>query len=327
MESNQRSTPHPILIAVLSALAVFTIGLLLITFGLRSLASRTPVAPTVDVAQLPITPLPQVTAPVATPIPTSTPPPTGTPLPTSTTTPAPTAISTDTPIPTNTPTSVPTPYAGPFRANGGDYNAPQQNDILVDGVLNEWEGVGDVPLTFVQQGAENRQDAADFSVNARLAWNEQFLFLAATVTDDAHVQELRSYDLFNGDSIELWLDTALAEDFDDDMLNGDDFQIGFSPGNFGALPPGGAIWYPDRVEDWNRALVVAAQRREAGYVLEAAIPWSVLNLRPRTGIVLGFSINANDNDAPGMAAQQTILMHTPGMIWGRPTTFSNLRLE
>ncbi|HEY53505.1 MAG TPA: hypothetical protein G4N94_08620, partial [Caldilineae bacterium] len=249
--------------------------------------------------------------------------PTPTPLPTST--PAPT--STPTAIPTATSTPAPTPYAGPFRANGGDYSAPLRQDILVDGDLQEWESIVAIPLAFVQQGAENRQNPEDFSVDARLAWNGQFLYFAATVRDDVHVQALRGYDLFNGDSVELWLDAELAEDFDDDTLNNDDFQIGFSPGDFGASPPEGVIWYPARTEEWNRTLLVAVQRQEGGYSLEAAIPWSVLNQQPESGMTFGFSINANDNDAPGAAAQQTILMHTAGMIWGRPTTFSNLRLE
>ena len=331
LDPNRKTTPHPILIALLSALAVFTIGLLLITFGLRSLESRTSVTPTVDIAQLPIKPLPQITSPAPTPTGAPTSAPTPTPLPIITDTPAPTATDAPPAAPTTTPTPTatlaPTPYAGPFRANGGDYTAPYRNGIIVDGSLNEWEGIVSIPLAFVQQGAENLESPEDFSVDAQLAWDEYFLYMSAQVTDDVHVQELHSYDMFNGDSIELWLDTRLAEDFDDDTLNGDDFQIGFSPGNFATLPPEGTIWYPTREMDRDRSLVVAVQRRGTGYTLEIATPWSVLDIRPGSGMTFGFAINANDNDAPATASQQTILMHTGNMIWGRPATFSNLRLE
>ena len=325
MEPNQKSYPNPFLIALLSALAVFTIGLVIITLGLRSFQARIPVTPTVDISQLPITPMPQIATPKAIPTPTNTLAPTPTSLPTITAIPTATLLPTSTPTPM--PTATPTPYAGPYRTNGGDTIAPYRPGIIVDGNLGEWNGINPIPLLDIQQGPENREDATDFSVDVRLAWDNQFLYLAADVTDDVHVQELGGYDLFNGDSIELWLDVALATDFDDDSLNGDDYQIGFSPGNLANHPPEGVIWYPAREANLNRSLLVSVQRQATGYTLEAATPWSVLDHRPISGMVFGFALNANDNDAPGTAAQQTILMNTSNMVWGRPTTFSNLQLE
>lgn len=315
------------------ALGVFTIGLIGITLGLRTLNQRTvpesKATPTVDVAQMPLTPLPRLT-PTDTVAPTVTP--TATLTPTATPTPADTATPTPAATDTATPTPLPTPYNGPLRSNGGDYTAPRQQSgasagaIAIDGALPDWNGIPDLQLPFVQSGAENYQGPGDFAVALRLAWDERYLYLAATVTDDQHVQPLRSYDIFNGDSVELWLDVNLAGDFADNGANTDDFQLGFSPGDFAGSGPEAVIWYPLRREDWNQQILIAAQPHSQGYTLEAAIPWTLLGFSPASGAVLGFAVNANDNDAPGAAAQQTILMHTPGMQWGQPTTFSNLRL-
>ncbi|RME82649.1 MAG: hypothetical protein D6775_10320, partial [Caldilineae bacterium] len=238
-----------------------------------------------------------------------------------------TATATPTPVPTDTPTPLPTPYAGPFRTNGGDYLAVKRSGLAIDGSPDDWQGVPLLPLTFVQQGGENWSGEEDLTAVIRLAWDEQALYLLAEVRDDVHVQELRAYDIFNGDSVELWLDMDLAGDFDDSSHNADDYQLGFSPGNFTGSPPEGVVWFPQRRDDWRTQLQVAARPQGAGYVLEAAVPWSILGVVPRSGMVFGFAPTANDNDTPGSAAQQTILMHTPVMAWGRPQTFSNLELQ
>ncbi|NOZ72683.1 MAG: hypothetical protein GXP38_12365, partial [Chloroflexi bacterium] len=253
------------------------------------------------------------------------PTPTVTPTATSTPTVTPTPSPTPTPEPTATPT--PTPYAGPLRRNGGDYIALPAHGISIDGNLDDWQGYPSFTLPVVQAGVTNYTGVDDLAVEAWLAWDQQYLYLAVAVNDDQHVQELRSYDLFNGDEIELWLDTDLAGDFDDDRINSDDFQIGFSPGNFNTIQPEAVIWYPTRRPDWNSQIRIAAQPAGQGYRLEAAIPWSIFGIQARAGQVFGYAVTASDNDTPGSAAQETILMQTPGMTWGRPTTFSNLYLQ
>ncbi len=327
------SSRNQILIVLIVALAVFTIGILGITLGLRTLGQRVEPSPTVDISSLPLTPLPQPTATnaamttVITEATTATETPTVTQTPSSTVTPSPTSTPTSTLVPTETAVPTPTPYAGPLRENGGDYTSPRTESIIIDGVLLEWRDVPSFPLPFIQQGEENYDGPDDLTVSTRLTWDEKFLYVAAEVIDDVHVQALSGYDLFNGDGVELWIDIDLAGDFKDDSRNGDDFQFGFSPGNFDSIPSEGVVWYSQRNPEWNARLQVVAQPQDNGYTLEAAIPWSMLEINPRTGMILGYAVNANDNDVPDTSAQQTILMHTAVMAWGRPTTFSNLRLQ
>lgn len=326
-----RTPPNPILVALLVALAVFTLGLIGITIGLRAFSPRPTPTPTPDLAGIPLTPLATVTLPPEQ-TPTSTP---STPTPTLTTSPTPTPTATlqptdtptPTPLPSATPTPPPTPYAGPFRNNGGDYVASKRGGFIIDGFPGEWGSTPAMPLTRIQQGPENFSGPQDFAAAARLAWDDNNLYLLYEVTDDIHVQELNSYELFNGDEVELWLDANLALDFNDNNLNGDDYQFGFSAGRTPGAGAEGVVWYPQRRGDWNNQIMVAAQPQGQGYVLEAAIPWSILGLQPLSGMALGYALSASDNDTPGSAAQQTILVHTPGMAFGQPATFSNLRLQ
>ncbi|MCO6451280.1 MAG: hypothetical protein J5I90_10885 [Caldilineales bacterium] len=320
------------LIVVITALAVFSVGLVVVTVGLRAFQPAPTPTPTVDLANLPITPFVSATPiliSTATSTTVSTPIATSTLDPTQTSTPIPTPTSTPTVTPTPTPaeTATATPYVGPFRNNGGDYTAFRHQGIRIDGNLDDWAGIPATQVTIVQSGLENYSGAGDLSVNVRLAWDEANLYYSIDVIDDVHVQEMSGFSLYNGDSSELWIDSDLPTDFDSAIITGDDFQIGFSPGNATGNPAEAAVWYPQRRPEWNQQIVAAAALRGGGYALEAAIPWTMLNVQPRSGLVLGYAINANDNDAPDTAAQQTILMQTPGMVWGQPTSFSNLRLE
>jgi len=342
MQTPVRPSLHPILVTLLVALAVFTVGLLGLSLALRAWSSRLAATPTPTIALggLPLTPLaspsptptdtptPVVTpTPSPTPTPTPEPSPTPTPLPTATPTPEPTPTPTPEPTPTPTVTPAPTPYAGPFRANGGDYAAPGRSGFVIDGFLAEWGGIPVVSLSYPLQGAEEAVAADDFVVTARLAWDPIFLYVAYEVTDDVHVQEGSGYDLFNGDSVELWVDADLAGDFDVVGGNADDFHFGFSPGDFLTRGPEGVVAYPQRRPDWTGQLVVAAQRTATGYTLEAAIPWALMGVRPYPGWVVGYGLMANDNDTPGVFGRERVLAHTPVMRFNQPTTFSNLFLQ
>ena len=130
--------------------------------------------------------------------------------------------------------------------------------------------VTDAPLT-------PPRDPADMSAAFLFGYDDTAFYLGAVITDDVHVQTAQTRDgnLWNGDEVEIWLDTNLPGDFDVDPLNGDDFQFAFSPGNFADL--GAQAWFfqPSLQDAAPAGVPVAAQPRAdgPGYTLEAAIPW------------------------------------------------------
>ena len=329
MNQSPSSSVSPILVTLVVAAAVFTIGLLGITLGLRALGPGAAPSPTPDLASIPLTPLvtsaPSGLTPTPSPIIVVTPIATNPPTPVPTVPPAPAPPAT--PMTSPAPTPLPTLYAGPFRNNGGDYTGLRTESITVDGALADWTGVPSIPISAVQSGAEHLTDQADFAVNARVAWDDARLYVAYEVADDLHVQPLSGFNLFNGDSTELFIDTDLAGDFSEASQNGDDFEVGFSAGDFAGNGPEAFVYQPQQRVDWNQQIMVAVQRVDEGYVIEAAIPWSLLGRQPAPGAAFGLAFGAFDNDLPGSAAQQTAVAHPPGLAFDRPTTYSNLRLQ
>lgn len=280
-----------------------------------------------------ITPLPLV----VTVLPTSSDViPTITPAPVSSPTPLPpaTAIPQTVPPPPETAPppadSAPPPIGNERRREGNGPDAlarymPLEN-FVPDGALFEWN-TSTIPLGFVHFGPEQWQGPDDLSGTGQLGWNEQYLMLAVTVRDDAHVQTQQGWEMFKGDSVELWVDTDLQGDFDAAEGNGDDWQLGLSPGDFTRLAPEGVVYIPVRDAGLNGQIAVAAQPNGSGYTLEARIPWSMLRVQPGHGMVLGYTIDLSDNDVPDTAQQQTQVTHNPHFQFLVPTTFGNLILE
>jgi hypothetical protein len=260
--------------------------------------------------------------------------------------PSPTAVVrmvTETPIPvTALPSPVPIPSITPLAAataparpgvrlrtgSGPDALARRMpaEQFVLDGQLTEWRSAG-IPLTLVHFGPESWQGPADLSGTAWLGWNEQNLLLAMDVQDDVHAQTQRGWEMFRGDSVEMWIDADLQGDFDQPAGNADDWQFGFSPGDFQLLAPEGVVYIPLRDVNLNRQILVNAQRTATGYTLEASIPWAMLQVQPQPGLVLGYTIDTSDNDLPGTAQQQTQVTHNPHFQFQSPTTFGNLILE
>jgi hypothetical protein len=223
-------------------------------------------------------------------------------------------------------------YAGPTRAdNGPDLHIPQALiPPAIDGDLSDWAGAGApfaAPNITFQKGRQ-WGGPDDLSASFFFAWDDTHFYVAATVTDNLHVQfaRTRGYDLYKGDDIEIWFDTDLAGDFAVREANGDDFQLGLSPGDFAGLAPEAVFWNPDRLDERNASVSVAAKPREpGGYTLEAAVPWQALgSFRPQEGMAIGFAASAGDNDQEGVPQQELMITTCPRLQYRQPLTFGNL---
>ena len=91
------------------------------------------------------------------------------------------------------------------------------NPISVDGSLADWAGRPCHPRQRRAIGGRDLTGQSDLAVNARMAWDDAWLYVAYEVVDDLHVQPLAGFNLFNGDSTELFIDTDLAGDFPDSV--------------------------------------------------------------------------------------------------------------
>jgi len=196
----------------------------------------------------------------------------------------------------------------------------------IDGNLDEWGGreYAIDQVVHQEQGGE-WTGPGDLGGTFRVAWDDQYLYLALRVQDDWHVQTQEPRTMYKGDDVEIQIDTDLAGDFDDASLGGDDGQLGLSAHDLAAGPYAAYVWRPPEREG-PIDIPMAFRPVDGGYLLEAAIPWSALNLSPQSRAAYGLAVSLSDADVPGSTAQETMVSNAPNRIWENPTTWGTLVL-
>lgn len=202
---------------------------------------------------------------------------------------------------------------------------------VIDGHLDEWAGLPAYQSSFLVFQVAGWDGSDDLIAIWRLAWDMSNLYVGVEVADDLHVQNQTGNQLFRGDSVDMQFDTNRDGDYGDD-LSPDDFQITFSPGDFISLPASAARFQgtaSGQILDapGGHHLTVQAQQSVSGYTLEAAIPWSDLNLVPGPGLVIGLALNASDNDSQGTAVQEVMKSNIATRTLTDPTSWGTLTLR
>lgn len=244
----------------------------------------------------------------------------------------PVAISSPTTIPEETETPPPSPAAPTSARVTTDVRAARLGiPPRIDGDLEEWSTEQGYRTPHIVETDPAWDGSVDVDAIWYLGWDESALYFGIQVSDERHVQENTAQFSYYGDGIEIQLDT----DRDGDLgpsVNQDDFQFVVSPGDFGGRPAGSWRFRGDDAGLLSDApgsgVRVASRQREGGYTLEFAIPWSDLEMVPRSGLTLGATFDLNDNDTPGSTQTQFLMLsNVPGRLWRTPDTWGTLTLE
>lgn len=192
--------------------------------------------------------------------------------------------------------------------------------VAIDGELDDWAGAVWVAVDRGEQvvyGAGAWEGPIDLSFRLALQWEPEALLMAMEVTDDVVFQEKQKADMWEGDHFEVWVDVDLEADFTEAVNSSDDFQLGFSPGNFQSLGPEVHVWVPSVSEESLTQVQIAAKqvpadpttRRLAGYTLEVRLPTAFLfqNVEKKVGVEPAKSPAASRVDPQVLALQEGVL--------------------
>jgi len=196
----------------------------------------------------------------------------------------------------------------------------------IDGDWTDWSAP-EMPARFVVVGGQHRSGVSDLDASFKLAWDENYLYVAVKMRDDLYVQNARIDQLYKGDSIEILFDSEFYNDFDNTTLNNDDYQIGINPGHGSPKGPKEAyVWYPSNQAGPREDIDIATIRSRGITRIEVGIPWTTFNVVPETGAHYGFALGVSDNDDQVRDQQQTFLSNIRKRVLSNPTTWGDLTL-
>jgi len=193
-----------------------------------------------------------------------------------------------------------------------------ERKIIIDGSLNDWKDFEPLRLNRKEQVVGPWKGIDDLSAKIFLSWDKDYLYFAAEVRDDIFCQEYSGTDLWQGDSVQIALDTL---NDDSSELNEGDYEFLF------ALTPKGKEVFKHTGKE-NSILGEKAKdipfhinihSEEGIYIYEAAISWNQMNpLKPEKGTICGFNVVVNDNDGDG---SKSYIEWTPGIRESKDTSY------
>jgi hypothetical protein len=178
------------------------------------------------------------------------------------------------------------------------YRAPYvPGGILVDGFLKDWPFGGTISLSTEKNKEFGEFDGpADLGATVRFAWDREYLYFVAKVTDDDVIAKRTAKNIWRDDLFELYVDPAGDGLFWNDPA---DYQLGFRPGS-DTTELAAWSWFQGGEDPMERSKVLAkSYADEKGYIVEGAIPWDLLGITPEPEKAIRLSPAVHEIDRKG----------------------------
>ena len=160
----------------------------------------------------------------------------------------------------------------------------------------------------------------DFSAIVYTLWDAQHFYVAAVVTDEEVVTQHVGGDIWQDDTLELWMDCR-HDAVTHTLTQEDEYQLGFSPASKYRSEAVAWAWRNPRADVVAASMRVASALTPAGYMLEGSVPWAALKgCEPAAGGMIGFNISMVDKDDDQLWSHVT----WSGQLHSDPSQFGHL---
>lgn len=153
---------------------------------------------------------------------------------------------------------------------------------------------------------------ADLSANVKALYNSQFLYVLYAVTDN--LKRASSTNFWENDAVELYIDGNYEKATSYDA---NDFQFVFS-------------YDASKIQEGHSKSVTGITAKSSltstGYIVEAAIPWTLIGTTPTDNKTLGIDFHVNDSDL-ALRDGKLSWFATQDNSYSNPSTFGAGRLE
>jgi pimeloyl-ACP methyl ester carboxylesterase len=208
----------------------------------------------------------------------------------------------------------------PVHSQAPLFDVPKLDAITIDGDAEDWKKSG-FQVNALSTILGKPRAASDLFGALRLGWDTTGLLVFVMVRDDIALETPSKDDLWQRDSVELFLGTKRG------VGNFVQFLIG--PGIDPKTPELRVATSEHRVvKSPPMRLEVVAKKISGGYLIEARIPWEQLGISPKLGSEVAFQITINDSDSTAANAETAQLAwHPEGSAYNDPKKMQRLRLS